>query len=195
MSNATEIKERLDQYIKAKGLTYPALESMAKLTNGYLRNNSGGFSAPKLSEIAAVCPDLNLNWLVTGFEPMLLPVAGGSMTLSGDIISGDKVVVKKNRGGRNIGKVQTYYESTAGVDFFDTHVSLAMIEAADMEDVPKTHIGLVAEIKQRKKDYDQLKKELEDLRARLDAAETEAKKAKDELLDVYRRQAKINQEK
>lgn len=188
MSNAAEIKERLDKYIELKGFTYPSLESMANLTNGYLRNNSGGFSAPKLSEIAAVCPDLNLNWLLTGIEPMLLPVAGGSVTKDGDIVSGDKVVVKKNKGGRNIGKVDTYLEKGGEVGFFDTYVSLAMIESVKIEDVPKKHVSLVTEIQQRKTDLDNLKAELQATKAQLREAQEDAKKSKDELLDFYRKQ-------
>lgn len=188
MSNAAEIKERLDKYIELKGFTYPSLESMANLTNGYLRNNSGGFSAPKLSEIAAVCPDLNLNWLLTGIEPMLLPVAGGSVTKDGDIVSGDKIEVKKNKGGRNFGKVDTYNEKSKEVEFFDNYVSLAMIETVNMDKVPERHIGLVTEIKERKDDYERLRKEVEDLRAKLEDAQSEVKRMQDELLDFYRKQ-------
>lgn len=190
MSNASEIKERLDKYIEIKGFTYPSLESLANLANGYLRNNSGGFSAPKLSEIAAVCPDLNMNWLITGIEPMLLPVAGGSLTKSGDVVAGDKVVVKKNRGGRNVGKIetQTYQEGSQDVGFFDSYVSLAMVETVNMADVPKKHVGLVTEIKNRKEEFEKLKAELEDVRTKLSAAEEEARKAKDELIDMYRKQ-------
>lgn len=189
MSNASEIKERLDKYIEIKGFTYPSLESLANLANGYLRNNSGGFSAPKLSEIAAVCPDLNMNWLITGIEPMLLPVAGGSVTKDGDIVSGDKVVVKKNKGGRNIGKVGHYEEGSKDVGFFDSYVSLAMVETVNMEEVPKKHIGLVTEIKERKADFDKLKAEIEVLKKQLREAESDARKAKDELLDFYRKGA------
>lgn len=188
MSNASEIKQRLDKYIEIKGFTYPSLESLANLANGYLRNNSGGFSAPKLSEIAAVCPDLNMNWLITGIEPMLLPVAGGSLTKSGDVVAGDKIEFKKNRGGRNIGKVDKYNERSKELEFFDSYVSLAMIETVNMDIVPERHIGLVTEIKQRKEDYEKLRTEVEDLRNKLQEAEDEAKKVKDELLEIYRNQ-------
>lgn len=136
-----EIKERMLQFINWKGITPGWLEKQARLGNGYLRNSSGGFTAVKLAEIVAICPELNLNWLVTGV---------GTMTLNNmNIHSGDNI--QQNQTGNDnlaIGKIGEVVYDPTKKSFFDTVDSLVKLKDVDIEKVPYKYRGLVLEIKE-----------------------------------------------
>lgn len=63
-------KERFIDYLKEKGLGQTAFEKSAGLSRGQIAQKVG-FSAATLEKIAAACPDLNLEWLITGEGEML----------------------------------------------------------------------------------------------------------------------------
>lgn len=64
------IKERFVEYLKYKGIGQTAFEESAGLSRGAIAKKTG-FSADSLEKIIAACPDLNINWLLTGIGEML----------------------------------------------------------------------------------------------------------------------------
>lgn len=64
------IKERFVEYLKYKGIGQTAFEESAGLSRGAIAKKSG-FSADSLEKIILACPDLNINWLLTGIGEML----------------------------------------------------------------------------------------------------------------------------
>lgn len=63
-------KERFIEYLKFKGLGQTAFEESAGLSRGSIAKKTG-FNADSIEKIATACPDLNINWLVTGLGEML----------------------------------------------------------------------------------------------------------------------------
>lgn len=63
-------KERFIHYLKFKGIGQTAFEMDAGLSRGSISQKSG-FTANSLEKIAAVCPDLDFNWLIRGEGDML----------------------------------------------------------------------------------------------------------------------------
>ena len=63
-------KERFIEYLKIKGIGQTSFEESAGLSRGAISQKSG-FSANSIEKIAIACPDLNLDWLITGNGEML----------------------------------------------------------------------------------------------------------------------------
>ena len=63
-------KERFVEYLKFKGMGQTAFEESAGLSRGAIAKKTG-FNADSIEKIAIACPDLNINWLVTGIGKML----------------------------------------------------------------------------------------------------------------------------
>ena len=63
-------KERFVEYLKFKGFGQTAFEESAGLSRGAIAKKTG-FNADSIEKIAMACPDLNINWLVTGLGGML----------------------------------------------------------------------------------------------------------------------------
>jgi len=63
-------KERFIEYLKIKGIGQTSFEESAGLSRGAISQKSG-FSANSIEKIAIACPDLNLDWLITGSGEML----------------------------------------------------------------------------------------------------------------------------
>ncbi len=63
-------KERFVEYLKFKGMGQTAFEESAGLSRGSIAKKTG-FNADSIEKIAIACPDLNINWLVTGLGEML----------------------------------------------------------------------------------------------------------------------------
>lgn len=97
------IKERFIKYLKAKSVGQTAFEESSGLSRGAISQKSG-FSANSIGKIAFACPDLDLDWLITGkgsmlksessdFSPSykegtpLLPIEAWGGSLSGSSIS------------------------------------------------------------------------------------------------------------
>lgn len=185
MEQGTQIKDRMLQFIKWKGITAGWLEKQARLGNGYLRNSSGGFTAVKLAEIVAVCPELNLNWLVTGIGPMTHK--NNMTTLIGDNI-------QQNQTGNDnvaIGKIGEIVYDPAKKSFFDTIDSLIKLKDIDLEKVPVKFRGLVKEIKENFDYIGQLNEEVNQLTLELRELE---KRKEAELAEERARHDKTNEQ-
>ena len=63
-------KERFIEYLKIKGIGQTSFEESSGLSRGAISQKSG-FSANSIEKIAIACPDLNLDWLITGNGEML----------------------------------------------------------------------------------------------------------------------------
>lgn len=63
-------KERFIEYLKIKGVGQTSFEESSGLSRGAISQKSG-FSANSIEKIAIACPDLNLEWLITGKGSML----------------------------------------------------------------------------------------------------------------------------
>lgn len=73
MSENQTIKDRLLEYIEYIGVGQAKFEKMCGLSNGYINNIKGNFSAKKIEDILKTCTDLNRLWLLTGEGEMLNP--------------------------------------------------------------------------------------------------------------------------
>lgn len=69
------MRQRLREYIRAKGITEYRFLKDAKLSLAFFTSNADGVSARTLVKIGEVFPDLNLDWVTTG---------NGSMTTNDD---------------------------------------------------------------------------------------------------------------
>lgn len=65
-------KERFVEFLKYKEIGQTAFELSANLSRGSIAKKTG-FSADSIEKIAISCPDLNLDWLITGKGEMLKP--------------------------------------------------------------------------------------------------------------------------
>lgn len=63
-------KERFIEYLRIKGVGQTSFEESSGLSRGSISQKSG-FSASSIEKIAIACPDLNLDWLITGKGEML----------------------------------------------------------------------------------------------------------------------------
>lgn len=59
------MKERLLEYLAKKHLNPSKLERMLGWSNGYIAKVND-FSIARLAQITEACPDINLDWLLTG---------------------------------------------------------------------------------------------------------------------------------
>lgn len=69
------MRQRLREYIRAKGITEYRFLKEAKLSLAFFTSNADGVSARTLVKIGDAFPDLNLDWVTTG---------NGSMTTAAD---------------------------------------------------------------------------------------------------------------
>jgi len=76
-------KKRLVKYLNIKGVTQYDFSRRTGLSNGYL-NSGDNITSANLDIITNVFRDLNLIWLVKGFEPMLIPESKKPLTYDGD---------------------------------------------------------------------------------------------------------------
>lgn len=66
-----EIKERLKQFIKFKGLTNKEFEETCCIAKGYVSNTRKTMQSDVISTIVEFYPDLNADWLITGRGDMV----------------------------------------------------------------------------------------------------------------------------
>ena len=82
-----DLKDRLYQFLEAKNLKAAAFERKCGLANGFCSKASDGITDGSLLLIGKAFPELNINWLKTGFGQMLIeepleypnPNEGGNM--------------------------------------------------------------------------------------------------------------------
>lgn len=75
------VSERLAFYLKDKGKGQTAFEKDAGLSRGYVKHASDNMGSKIRGKIKAQCPDLNMDWLLTGKGTMLTT---GNITQSGN---------------------------------------------------------------------------------------------------------------
>lgn len=81
------VKDRLIKFIAYLKIGQGKFEKQCNLSNGFVSNIKDGFSTPNLSKIAIACPDLNLDWLLTGEGSMLKPDQSPTVSHSGNSAS------------------------------------------------------------------------------------------------------------
>lgn len=67
------VKERLQFFIKSKGLSQARFEQAVGISNGYVNNIRKGIGAAILQKMVKNYPDLNPSWLMSGEGEMSLP--------------------------------------------------------------------------------------------------------------------------
>ena len=66
------VSDRLAFFLKQKGKGQTAFEKDAGLGRGYVKNASDNMGSKVMSKIKKQCPDLNIDWLLTGEGSMLI---------------------------------------------------------------------------------------------------------------------------
>lgn len=165
MDAGREIKNRMTQFLKYKNIKAGTLERIAMLGNAYLRNSTGGYSAIKLGEIKGVCPDLNLNWLVTGEGKMLLeaPTAPTSAAANGGDVFNQFMM---GEGGTQYGKVDKVEQTTRNDSFFE-NTNYEAILSININDVPQQYRGIVRQIKKHHHNNSALEQKVARLEAKI----------------------------
>lgn len=79
------VKDRLIKFIAYLKIGQGKFEKHCNLSNGFVSNIRDGFSTPNLSKIAIACPDLNLEWLITGEGEMLKNAKTTALAAPSDI--------------------------------------------------------------------------------------------------------------
>lgn len=64
-------KDRLLQFLEHVGIGQNAFEKKVKIANGYVSHNKGSIGSTVIGKIAAVYPELDTAWLLTGEGEML----------------------------------------------------------------------------------------------------------------------------
>lgn len=77
------LKDRVKQFCERKNIAVTKFEREAGLSNGYFRGSTARMGDDKMERIHRAFPDLNMDWLVTGFGEML--IANPSINI-GDIL-------------------------------------------------------------------------------------------------------------
>lgn len=99
----TDFFDRLDKYMEYKGLNDNKLTVLAQLSVGSLgkqRKGGRGLSIDSIAKILHVCPDLNSDWLMTGFGEMVKK-STPEVNFSGDVtvglvLSRDEKLIREN---------------------------------------------------------------------------------------------------
>lgn len=65
------IKQRINAFIKYKGITIKSFEEKCGLSNGYISSMRKGFGTGKLENVLKEFPDLNRDWLLYNEGNML----------------------------------------------------------------------------------------------------------------------------
>ena len=103
------IKQRLVEFIKFKNLSYSKFERMINAGNGFVNNLSKGLGAEKLSQISAVFPEIDTQWLITG-EGNMIKAHIIQKNQSGDNINGQSVTVNKTEAEKLLEVISSYQE-------------------------------------------------------------------------------------
>lgn len=99
------IKERTLRFIAHKGLSIKKFEEMCGLSNGYINSMKSGYGTAKLSQVLAVFPELNRDWLVYGegemlkSETSLSSVGDNTIQVSGTNVDMRNINQSKSTGG------------------------------------------------------------------------------------------------
>lgn len=117
-----EIKERINIFIKSKGLTTKRFEELCGLSNGYISSMRKGFGGAKLNNVLTAFPDLNRDWLLYGEGSMLNPspvtvtqsnVHGNNTYAGGNVVHGANALAA-------VGRDTAYCNRCGSTDVFYT---------------------------------------------------------------------------
>ena len=73
----TTVKQRIEKFINAKGLSIREFERAAGLSNGYVKSLREAPKQKKLADILSAFPELNRAWLLTGEGDMVVAHLAG----------------------------------------------------------------------------------------------------------------------
>jgi phage repressor protein C with HTH and peptisase S24 domain len=65
------VKERLKKFIKFSEMTVSGFEKSISVTNGYVNSISKSIGIDKIEKIIEIYPNLNIEWMLAGIEPMI----------------------------------------------------------------------------------------------------------------------------
>lgn len=106
MAYKTTVKQRIQQFAETTNLEDKYFELRVGMAAGSLRKESNPTS-PMLEKLKAAYPRLDMNWIITGEGPMLLPEKGTSKDLS---IIGDHNIITSE-----VAESQLNYGKTANM--------------------------------------------------------------------------------
>lgn len=66
------IKERINEFIKSKGISTTSFEKRCGFSKGFVKNIVNTISVDKMGNILAAYPEINPGWLMTGTGNMIL---------------------------------------------------------------------------------------------------------------------------
>ena len=93
MSNNQSVKDRLLSYIASKGMTKSAFGTSIGASKSFVDAIRSSISPEKIDKINEVYPDLNILWLLTGRQQMLVNNICGDMVQQNGCIESVKKVV------------------------------------------------------------------------------------------------------
>lgn len=73
----SSVKQRLILFLEYKNITKNKFEKLCGLSTGYIKNMRVSIQPNKIKNIAAIFPDLNTGWLLTGMGEMVLKKSDG----------------------------------------------------------------------------------------------------------------------
>lgn len=88
-----EVKDRVYEFVKFKGLTMKKFEEMCGLSAGYVSSMRHNFGKEKLTNVLTQFPELSREWLLFG---------DGTMLKSGNFSQNQEKVTQNNENGDNI---------------------------------------------------------------------------------------------
>ena len=88
-----EVKDRVYEFVKFKGLTMKKFEEMCGLSAGYVSSMRHNFGKEKLTNVLTQFPELSREWLLFG---------EGKMLKSGNFSQNQEKVTQNNENGDNI---------------------------------------------------------------------------------------------
>lgn len=88
-----EVKDRVYEFVKFKGITMRKFEEMCGLSSGYVSSMRHNFGKDKLTNVLTQFPELSREWLLFG---------DGTMLKSGNFSQNQEKVTQNNENGDNI---------------------------------------------------------------------------------------------
>lgn len=88
-----EVKDRVYEFVKFKGITMRKFEEICGLSSGYVSSMRHNFGKDKLTNVLTQFPELSREWLLFG---------DGTMLKSGNFSQNQEKVTQNNENGDNI---------------------------------------------------------------------------------------------
>lgn len=100
-----DIKERLNQFIKYKGLKIKTFEEVCGIAKGYAGNARKTMNSDIIDTIVMKFPDLNADWLITGRGSMIYHEGGNFACAIGDGSTNNAVAEMNGGDGYTAGSI------------------------------------------------------------------------------------------